>query len=70
MISTVHLQNTIDTFVFLRLVNTFNAVKDNFLGVEHNIFNILVPRPEARGCLMTNVCAYWFYGFDNCMHVN
>lgn len=70
MISTAHLQNAIHTFVFLILVNAFSAIKDTFLRVEHNIFNVLVPRPETRGYLMTNVCAYWFNGFENRMHVN
>lgn len=44
--TTVQLQNVIDTFVFLRLVNTFNAVKVNCLGVEHYVFNI--PRPSRQ----------------------
>lgn len=57
MISTAHLPNAIHTFVFLILLNAFNAIKDNFLRDGHNIFNILVPKPEARGYLLTNVCA-------------
>lgn len=53
--TTVQLHNVIDVFVFLRLVNILNAVKDNF-----SKFNL--PRPSRKHTevmFMTYVFAYW-----------
>lgn len=68
---TVQIQSVIDTTgFFFKLVNTFNAVKDNCFGVEHNIFNITTCRPPRlpMGMIfMTNVCANGFINRMQCL---